>query len=533
MDIKKWGSALAALALLAAYNGAQPELYAMRTNSDIVKGTRNKTERYALSFEWLDRAVGRGSGSAAFAKETKLDFGVLSSMMLAGLASGFRSQVANLLWMKSDEYFHNGESQRTLPIMEAVVTLDPNFVDAWRMTGWHWAYNVYAELPDRPQFAVPGPGQPALLKKMTQAEIERRTLARRREQTKAVDIGLDYLRRGANFNPDTYKLWFDQAWTRSEKAGIVDERTFALYQEARKQKDARDITSEQMIDGKAQKIVTQGMDINGHMLAHAFETKPDIPRALRTWREIMLEKPSSSDAKAPQVTNADINGLEKVAQYWRLYGTHYVEIVNFYRSSDVVVRAQIKRLVPDVEAMDEAQKARERTQIGHPTPTGAFVTLAARYMPTWNLMQAGKTDEAIRSIIGVMNADTRYHLQGLPALARVLELRGDSANAAQAVLEDSRQVEKSVTQEIGLHFLAVLYERRAAQSSANEKRKYQQLAYETWYRARIRAALDFYALRNTYRFEDEMGFKPPTQLIKQLNKLRDTSGASLAPPPAP
>jgi hypothetical protein len=34
-------------------------------------------------------------------------------------------------------------------------------------------------------------------------------------------------------NPETYRLWFENAWTRSEKAGIYDERTIQLMREAR------------------------------------------------------------------------------------------------------------------------------------------------------------------------------------------------------------------------------------------------------------------------------------------------------------
>src|SRR4028119_1610289 len=144
---RKWGfGALLSLLLLGAYNSAQPNLYAMRANSAVYPGSKAKKEAYGPSLEWLDRAMSGRQGSAY--KETRLDFRILSSMMVAGLASGFRSQVANLLWMQFDEYFHKGDTQRQIPIMEAVVTLDPQFVEAWSTIGWHWAYNIYAEVED-------------------------------------------------------------------------------------------------------------------------------------------------------------------------------------------------------------------------------------------------------------------------------------------------------------------------------------------------------------------------------------------------
>ena len=52
--------------------------------------------------------------------------------------------------MKSDEYWHEGLFTRQVPLMEAVVTLDPQFIDAWSTAGWHWAYNIYADIPTNP-----------------------------------------------------------------------------------------------------------------------------------------------------------------------------------------------------------------------------------------------------------------------------------------------------------------------------------------------------------------------------------------------
>ena len=123
--------------------------------------------------------------------------------MVAGLASGFKSQVANLLWMKSDEYWHQGLFTRQVPLMEAVVTLDPQFIDAWSTAGWHWAYNIYADIPTNPDNIKAGP----------------ETI--RTKQEDAVKTGLDYLDRGSNLNPDTYRLWFEYGWTRAEKPDIT------------------------------------------------------------------------------------------------------------------------------------------------------------------------------------------------------------------------------------------------------------------------------------------------------------------------
>jgi hypothetical protein len=123
---------------------------------------------------WLDRLRNAQTDKNV----VKLDFRVLSSMMIAGLASGFKSQVANLVWMKSDEYWHKGLVTRQVPLMEVVVTLDPQFVDAWSTAGWHWAYNIYADVE-------------------TNEIYKRDPKLVRQQQEIAIDTGLDYLRRGS------------------------------------------------------------------------------------------------------------------------------------------------------------------------------------------------------------------------------------------------------------------------------------------------------------------------------------------------
>ena len=105
MNPKKWGAVGLIAVLLTLYNGAQADLIAFRANTTVWPGT-HIAERYGPSLAWLDRLMkGREDEKN---HRVKLDFTVLSSMMVAGLASGFKSQVANLLWMKSDEYWHRG-----------------------------------------------------------------------------------------------------------------------------------------------------------------------------------------------------------------------------------------------------------------------------------------------------------------------------------------------------------------------------------------------------------------------------------------
>ena len=508
MEGKKWaGASLAALLLLTCYNVAQPDLYAMRTDTSIYPGTKAKTQAYGPSMAWLDRVMNGGAGSAKHKEETKLDFRILSSMMVAGMASGFRSQVANLLWMQEDEYSDKGETQRVVPIMEAVVTLDPQFIDAWSTTGWHWAYNLYADAAD-----------PTLHPDATPQQI-------RKLQDNCLDVGQDYLARGAAANPETYRLWFEGGYTRAYKAGKPDDEAVHLLRIAREQKDAR------LTDLSISKT-GRSIDTIGHMIAHVYEDQPDLDKALGAWKDTLLVDDTSKLPASQQIHPQDIPMLEAVGEYWGLYGTHYQEIVNFYKGSDATVKAQIKKLIPDVDRMVAADEVRMRTSATQSTPTGAYVSLVARYMPAWKLYKTGKTEQAILTIIGVMNANPKYHLQKLPVLAQVLAMRGDGPQQIRGMLADSVKTElSSSSQEIGLHFLAKLYEQAARESSGQKAKNFNRLAYETWYRARLRNALDFYAKTNTYRLEDEFGFQPPQQIISQIKESRKSGAPKTAPPP--
>lgn len=507
MDAKKWaGATIAAAFLLVSYNNSQPDLYRMRTNTTIYPGTKAKTEAYGPSMAWLDRVMNGASGSSKYENATKLDMKILSSMMVAGMASGFRSQVANLLWMQYDEYSDAGQQQRVVPIMEAVVTLDPNFIDAWSVTGWHWAYNLYADEADK-----------TLHPNRSAAEIRKR-------QDYDVNVGLDYLTRGAAANPDTYRLWFDAGYTRANKAGLLDEEAVRLLRLSRLQKDAR-VT--QLSDDKT----GRSGDIIGHQIAHIYEGQPDISKALAAWKDTILLDDTSKLPAAQQIRPADIAMLEAAGEYWGRYGTHYDQIVLFYNSSDAGIKAQIKKLIPDVERMVAAQAVRDRTSITQPTPTGAYTSLVARYLPTWRLYETSKTEQAILTIIGVMNANPKYHLQGLPVLAQILAMRGDGPAQINALLEDSRQTERIATQSIGLHFLAKLYEKAASEAKGAEAKNFYDLAHQTWYRARVRNQLDFYAKANTYRLEDKYGFPEPTALVAEIKKSRRNGVPQTAPPP--
>lgn len=502
MELNKWAVLGGAGALLVCYNLAQPGIMALRNNDQYRPGTKVR-EAYGPSLDWLDRLAKASENKDD--NRVKLDFSVMSSLMVAGLASGFKSQVANLLWMKSDEYWHQGLFTRQVPLMEAVVTLDPQFIDAWSTAGWHWAYNIYADIPMNPDYKKRG---------------EQVIVA---AQQDAIETGLDYLKRGSNMNPDKYRLWFEWGWTRAEKAGLYDDETLNLYRTARSKSDAREIEITGP-DGKPRK--EQGLDILGRTIAHLLESLPEFDKALSQYADDLMK-----------ATPAQRAALDKAGAAWGRYGSDYPAIVDVYNANkaDPVIVAQIKRAIPDLEDVLEGHAMRQTiaAQPGKDQPVGAYVSITARYMPAWKIMKTGQYEKAKETIVGVMNANTQYHLQGLDGLAKIYEIRGDTPAAIKTQIENAKRIERESTQEIGLHFLATLYERAAQNAKARgnlaREEAYKNLAYETWYRARERNALNFYALRNTRLYEAKYRFEAPEKIIKQIKESRKGGVPSAAP----
>jgi hypothetical protein len=65
--------------------------------------------------------------------------------VLIAALGGFRTVAADLCWLKVDQLWDGGSWYLLPSVMESAVQLDPHFVLAWQVYGWHLAYNLNAE----------------------------------------------------------------------------------------------------------------------------------------------------------------------------------------------------------------------------------------------------------------------------------------------------------------------------------------------------------------------------------------------------
>jgi len=135
---------------------------------------RNRELRYATNIAYVDTLAG--------------DVNIFNVMF------GFRKVAANFIWLQVDRYWHQGMMHRMIPLMWTCVKLDPNFVDAYLLGGWHLAYNVTARMLDTPQ---------------TLREWNPTWEACVGEKEAYYYTAIDFLKDGIRHNPRNYKLYFD------------------------------------------------------------------------------------------------------------------------------------------------------------------------------------------------------------------------------------------------------------------------------------------------------------------------------------
>jgi tetratricopeptide (TPR) repeat protein len=157
---------------------------------------------------------------------------------LGSLILGFRTAVADLLWLKVDGYWHQGRMEMMLPIMYSVVRLDPHFIDAWAIGAWHLAYN---------------------------APVTVNTMEDKRA---FIDKAVVFLQDGIKRNPHHYQLYFELGFN-IYYVKLEDYKNAAYY-------------IEQACRYQHPKVVDR-------MLLHAYEKGGEYEKALDGWRRYLAD----------------------------------------------------------------------------------------------------------------------------------------------------------------------------------------------------------------------------------------------------
>jgi len=127
----------------------------------------------------------------AFFHGAKLNLGLRQQIGQFGFIaalSGFRSLVADLLWIRAHAAWEATQWGRMVLLFNNVTALQPRCVTFWDMAAWHMAWNAsVAAREDRRQ---------------------PREALRIKAQREYFDLGKDFLERGIQNNPDRWNLYF-------------------------------------------------------------------------------------------------------------------------------------------------------------------------------------------------------------------------------------------------------------------------------------------------------------------------------------
>jgi len=192
--------------------------------------------------------------------------GILAGAMLGS----FRGVAANFLWLKMQRLWDMGQAStlgqtaEAEKVMRTVTLLDPHWLEPWNFAGWHYAYNLSYEAEHAHNYP---------------------------EQGRFIQAGINYLTEGVSYNPGTYELYFELAWTYYDKMKEYDEA--AKWAEATLTFDHPEYIPRQI----------------GHM----YERKPDIPLALDWYDYCMKQNPADGTARGAILTIR-----ERYLPAWRL-----------------------------------------------------------------------------------------------------------------------------------------------------------------------------------------------------------------------
>ncbi len=242
----------------------------------------------------------------ALTKIVEFDPTAITGVIAGAILGGFREMAASMLWLKLDTMWHSGKVHwfEGLHVMRTVTLLDPHWLEPWRVTGWHLAYNLYVETDD--------PDHRALL----------------------LEKGISALKEGISWNPDRYELYFELGWTYYDKLDDFEEATkWFRYC-----------------------LQFEHPEYIERLIAHAYERLPDIPKALDWYDYCLKRRPSDRTAK------------------------------------------------------------------------GATLTIRERYLPAWQLMEAGRYDEAIAEVNKYLTVEPKNRI-ALHLKAHIYEQAGNLAKA--------------------------------------------------------------------------------------------------------
>jgi tetratricopeptide (TPR) repeat protein len=178
-------------------------------------------------------------------KQTELIFQLPGPYILATF-TGMRETVASLLWVRADEFFHEGNYEALMPLIRLITWLDPHYMDVYKTGAWHLDYNI--------------------------------TDSYERSDRRYIPPAIALMEEGIKNNPDTYDLYFDLAFMHYHLKIKDYEKAVEWMKQAAEKPD---LNPEKAVSYERFPLVVM------RMLAHEYEKLGDIRKAKEQWRKVL------------------------------------------------------------------------------------------------------------------------------------------------------------------------------------------------------------------------------------------------------
>ncbi len=236
----------------------------------------------------------------------------LTNEFILGPLLGLQQAVAGLLWVRADEFFHEGDYDAILPIVRMVTWLDPHNLDVYITGGWHLAYNF--------------------------------TDQNERSDRRYLPAAQRLLEEGDFNNAEVYDIAFELAWQNTDKVKDYEKAEFWLRQAiTRKAADAT---------GAATLPVPMYVY---HQLAHTLARRGRIPESIAVWKQVLAMseaklKANPKDFSLNAVRDSELHNLTLTL---KRYYSRSVHEINF--------------------RVDAARTRSINMETGEPTPSDAYL----------------------------------------------------------------------------------------------------------------------------------------------------------------
>ncbi len=170
----------------------------------------------------------------------------LSNEFILGPLLGMQQAVAGLLWIRADEFFHEGDYDAILPVVRMVTWLDPHALDVYITGAWHLAYNF--------------------------------TDSSERSDRRYIPAAQALLEEGYKNNPEIYDIPFEIGWQASDK----------IKDYTRAEKWFKIASTLKAADEKGE-LKKEAPAFVKHMLAHAFARQGRIDESIKVWDECLVK----------------------------------------------------------------------------------------------------------------------------------------------------------------------------------------------------------------------------------------------------